>query len=121
MFYILETNVIKLADEVKICAGVARDCCGAAGQLCSGGPAAQPCTAGSSDAAVPFADNSGFAMHIKRVVLEGFKCYKSRTESEPFSSKHNVVGEIANMISFTQQIPCNCIAQDTLEMCLADR
>jgi hypothetical protein len=32
-------------------------------------------------------------MHIKQVIVEGFKCYKDRIEAEPFSPKHNVVGE----------------------------
>lgn len=31
-------------------------------------------------------------MHIKSVVLEGFKCYKDRISPEPFSPRHNVVG-----------------------------
>ena len=37
-------------------------------------------------------------MHIKQVIVEGFKCYKDRIEAEPFSPKHNVVGE------------CSCVA-----------
>jgi chromosome segregation ATPase len=32
-------------------------------------------------------------MHIKQVIVEGFKCYKDRIEAAPFSPKHNVVGE----------------------------
>lgn len=31
-------------------------------------------------------------MHIKQVIVEGFKCYKDRIEAEPFSPRHNVVG-----------------------------
>ena len=30
-------------------------------------------------------------MHITRVVIEGFRCYKHRLEPEPFSPHHNVV------------------------------
>ena len=31
-------------------------------------------------------------MHIKQIVVEGFKCYKDRIAADPFSPKHNVVG-----------------------------
>ena len=31
-------------------------------------------------------------MHIKRVVIEGFKCYRDRIEPEPFSPQHNIIG-----------------------------
>ena len=30
-------------------------------------------------------------MHIKRIVIEGFKVYRDRVEPEPFSPKHNIV------------------------------
>ena len=31
-------------------------------------------------------------MHIKRIVVEGFKNYKDRIVPDPFSPRHNVVG-----------------------------
>ena len=32
-------------------------------------------------------------MHIKYVVVEGFRVYRERTELSPFSPKHNVIGD----------------------------
>ena len=32
-------------------------------------------------------------MHIKRVHIEGFKCYKDRTSPDDFCEGHNVIGK----------------------------
>ena len=40
-------------------------------------------------------------MHIKYVVVEGFRVYRDRIELAPLSPKHNVVGEPAAPPRFT--------------------
>ena len=40
-------------------------------------------------------------MHIKQIVVEGFKCYKDRIAADPFSPKHNVVGAPAHGLNST--------------------
>jgi hypothetical protein len=35
-----------------------------------------------------------FAMHIKHLAIQGFKSYKDQVVTEPFSPRHNVVGEL---------------------------
>jgi hypothetical protein len=32
-------------------------------------------------------------MHIKQVIVEGFKTYKTLTALDPFDARHNVIGE----------------------------
>ena len=40
-------------------------------------------------------------MHIKYVVVEGFRVYRDRIELAPLSPKHNVVGEPPDPPRFT--------------------
>ena len=32
-------------------------------------------------------------MYIKQVIIEGFRSYREQTVIEPFSPRHNVIGE----------------------------
>ena len=44
-------------------------------------------------------------MHIKYVVVEGFRVYRDRIELAPLSPKHNVVGESPDPPRFTPRAP----------------
>jgi len=44
-------------------------------------------------------------MHIKYVVVEGFRVYRDRIELAPLSPKHNVVGEPPDPPRFTPRAP----------------
>ena len=46
----------------------------------------------SAPAARPPPSDRGAAMHIKQVIIEGFKSYKDQTATDPFSNAVNVIG-----------------------------
>ena len=41
--------------------------------------------------AVAFFFGALFVMHIKQVIISGFRSFRSQSEIEPFSPKHNVI------------------------------
>ena len=44
-----------------------------------------------SEEAVAFFFCALFVMHIKQVIISGFRSFRSQSEIEPFSPKHNVI------------------------------
>jgi hypothetical protein len=48
----------------------------------------------------------GATMHIKAVVVNGFKCYGNEIKLSPFSPRHNVIGGLACPAALVVERPC---------------